>query len=33
MHHAMGLGAACLQDEKPVAYVSRALTDTETRYA
>ncbi|KAA0722308.1 Retrovirus-related Pol polyprotein from transposon opus [Triplophysa tibetana] len=28
-----GLGAACLQDCKPVAYSSRRLTDTETRYA
>lgn len=28
-----GLGAACLQDERPVAYASRTLTDTETRYA
>ena len=27
------LGAALLQDGKPVAYPSRALTDTETRYA
>ena len=28
-----GLGAALLQDGKPVAFASRALTDTETRYA
>lgn len=28
-----GLGAACLQEEGPVAYASRTLTDTETRYA
>ncbi len=28
-----GLGAACLQDERPVAYVSRMLTDTEIQYA
>ena len=28
-----GLGAALLQDGKPLAFVSRALTDTETRYA
>ncbi|KAK3108602.1 hypothetical protein FSP39_011752 [Pinctada imbricata] len=28
-----GLGAALLQDAKPVAYASRALTDTEGRYA
>ena len=28
-----GLGAACLQNEAPVAYASRALTDCETRYA
>ena len=28
-----GLGAALLQDSKPVAYASRALTDAETRYA
>ena len=28
-----GLGAAILQDTQPVAYASRALTDTETRYA
>ncbi|KAL9955782.1 hypothetical protein ACROYT_G037161 [Oculina patagonica] len=28
-----GLGAALLQDNKPVCYASRALTDTETRYA
>ena len=28
-----GLGAACLQEETPVAYASRSLTDAETRYA
>ena len=28
-----GLGAACLQEENPVAYASRTLTQTETRYA
>ena len=28
-----GLGAALLQNQKPVANASRALTDTETRYA
>ena len=28
-----GLGAAILQDGKPVAFASRALTNTETRYA
>ena len=28
-----GLGAALLQSQKPVAYASCALTDTETRYA
>ena len=28
-----GLGAALLQDERPIAFASRALTDTETRYA
>ena len=28
-----GLGAALLQDDKPVAFGSRALTDAETRYA
>lgn len=28
-----GLGAACIQDGKPMAYASRTLTDTETRYA
>ena len=27
-----GLGAVLLQEEKPVAYASRALTDAETRY-
>ena len=28
-----GLGAACLQDESPMAYASQALTEAETRYA
>ena len=28
-----GLGAALLQDDKPVAFASKALTNTETRYA
>lgn len=28
-----GLGAVCLQDDKPVAFTSRALTETEARYA
>ena len=28
-----GLGAACLQEEAPVAFASRALTDAEIRYA
>lgn len=28
-----GLGAVCLQDGRPVAFASRALTDTEVRYA
>ena len=28
-----GLGAALLQEGQPVAYISRALMDTETRYA
>lgn len=28
-----GLGAACLQDGNPIAYASRSLTQTETRYA
>jgi len=28
-----GLGATLLQNGQPVAYASRALTDTETRYA
>ena len=28
-----GLGAAILQDDKPVAFASRALTEAETRYA
>ena len=28
-----GLGDVLLQDNQPVAYASRSLTDTETRYA
>ncbi|KAL7865172.1 hypothetical protein SRHO_G00104190 [Serrasalmus rhombeus] len=28
-----GLGAACMQNGRPVAFASRVLTDTETRYA
>ena len=28
-----GLGAALLQDKKPIAFASKALTDTESRYA
>lgn len=28
-----GLGAACMQNGRPVAYASRTLTDTETQYA
>ena len=28
-----GLGGVLLQDEQPIAYISRALTKTETRYA
>ena len=28
-----GLGACLLQDDQPIAYVSKSLTDTETRYA
>ena len=28
-----GMGAALLQDGRPLAYTSRALTETETRYA
>ena len=28
-----GLGAACLQEGKPIANVSKALTDTQTHYA
>ena len=30
---AKGLGAALLQEGQPIAFASRALTDTETRYA
>ena len=28
-----GLGAVLLQDDRPVYYASRALTDTESRYS
>ena len=28
-----GLGATCLQEEQPIAFASRALTECETRYA
>ena len=28
-----GLGACTLQDDKPIAFASKSLTDTETRYA
>ena len=28
-----GIGSVLLQNDRPVAYASRALTDTETRYA
>ena len=28
-----GMGAALLQEGPPIAYISHALTDTETRYA
>lgn len=28
-----GMGAALLQEGQPLAYISRALTGTETRYA
>ncbi len=28
-----GLGAVCLQNNRPVAFASRALTETESRYA
>ena len=28
-----GLGGVLLQDDQPIAYISRALTKTETRYA
>ena len=28
-----GLGACLLQNSQPVAYASRALTDTESKYA
>ena len=27
-----GLGAMLLQDEKPIAFASRSMTETETRY-
>ena len=29
----IGLGATVLQDDKPVAYASKALTDTERQWA
>ena len=29
----VGLGAALLQDKKPIAFASKALTDAECRYA
>jgi hypothetical protein len=28
-----GIGAACMQNDRPVAYASRAMTETEQRYA
>ena len=28
-----GLGAVCLQERSPIAYASRVMTDTESRYA
>ena len=31
--HGQGLGAALLQERRPLAYASRALSDAETRYA
>ena len=31
--HPIGLGVAILQDDTPVAYASKALTDTECQWA